>query len=144
MTKFSSDKFGKIGGSRQQWVRFCRKSSSKIEKTEKDEDDTTAKKEEPDDEEGGDNQTDGDSEEADPENPEEADIRDVRHKLEKLKWALGRGLLFFRFQDVDVVSIFLLSSSFVNVEESSCCKRPESVRQERDLGIWPGCLFPKL
>ncbi|CAK9116680.1 unnamed protein product [Durusdinium trenchii] len=66
--------------------------SSKIEKTEKDEDDTTAKKEEPDDEEGGDNQTDGDSEEADPENPEEADIRDVRHKLEKALAAKDRNL----------------------------------------------------
>ncbi|CAK9067885.1 unnamed protein product, partial [Durusdinium trenchii] len=74
------------------WSLSLRKSSSKIEKTEKDEDDTTAKKEEPDDEEGGDNQTDGDSEEADPENPEEADIRDVRHKLEKALAAKDRNL----------------------------------------------------
>lgn len=62
-----------------------------MEKTEKDEEEDT-KKEEPDDEAGDDETEDG-SDEIEKDNPEDIDIRDVRHKLETLNM-IGSDVVF--------------------------------------------------
>ena len=76
----------------QSTLALKRKTVEKKEKIEKDEDDETMAKEEGD----GESDMDG-SEDNEKENPEEADIRDIRHKLEKLgfhSWGIFSKALF--------------------------------------------------